>query len=293
MRTALCLLMAAVMFIRAPFAEAADLGQQQRIVVSPGSTDIALSPGETVTKSVTVVNKGERSVDVSVSAAPYVVDEKGYMPRYTLAPGATDASSWISFEGTSIGIVVKTQEVHEVSYTVRIPSTAKPGGYAAVVFVTSSPESPEGAIVVHDRVSVPQYITVKGDVHTSGTATTEPVPGFLGGGKLQIPYVIANTGGGHFIAKVTAVVKTPWGSKVYERSDERYVLPGTERLITLEWQPETVFGVFRIEQSAEYLGRVQDLGARWIVVIYPEILLGVVFIGLGLGWYFIARRKKV
>lgn len=293
MRAVLCLLMAAVMLIPAPFAEAADLGQQQRIVVSPGSTDIALNPGETVTKSVTVVNKGEKSVNIAVSAVSYVVDGKGYIPRYTLAPGAADASTWISFEGTSTGIVVKAQEVYEVSYTVRIPSTAKPGGYAAVVFVTSSPESPEGAIVVHDRVSVPQYITVKGDVHTSGTATTEPIPGLLGGGKLQLPYAVTNTGGGHFIAKVTAIVKTPWGSTVYEQSDERYVLPGTERLITLEWQPETVFGMYKVEQSAEYLGTVQSLATRWIVVVHPEMLLGVGFIVLGVGWFVTTRRKKM
>lgn len=273
-------------------AGAADVAPQQRIVVSPGSTDIALDPGGSITKSVTVVNKGEKAVLVGVTAVPFMVEGEAYAPRYALAPGAVDASAWIQFMGSAAAAVLRPQEVREISYVVQIPSTAKPGGYAAAVFVTSRPELPEGAIVVHDRVSVPQYITVKGEMQSSGTAQAGSLPGVLWGGTLQLPYTVTNTGEGHFTAKVTATVKTLWGATVYERSDERYVLPGTERRIKLEWQPDMVLGIYKIEQSAEYLGTAQNLAASWVVVLHPDMLIGIVFVIVGAVWLLAVRRKK-
>lgn len=292
MRKILVLLVGAALVLAAPPASAADFAQQQRIVVSPGSTDIAVDPGSSVTKSVTVVNKGEKSVTVEFSTAPYRVEGESYAPLYSQTPGVVDASAWIRFTGLSEPALLKPQEVREVSYIVQIPSTAKPGGYTAAVFVTSSPEVSGGAVVVHDRVAVPQYITVKGDVHASGAAEAAPIPFVLWGGKLQMPYVVTNTGEGHFTAKVAVTVTAPWRATVYEVTDERYVLPGTKRLMTLEWQPRAIVGIYKVEQSAEYLGQTHTLSSHWIVLIYPEMLIGIIFLVLGTIWLIVVRRKN-
>lgn len=266
--------------------------QTQSIVVSPSSVELALEPGESATKALMVVNNGSNPFMLDISVAPYSVRGEDYSVQYTLLPGAQDVSKWVSFTKPTAQVRIEPGKLQEVTYTVSIPKSAKPGGYSAAVFATTTPDpAPTNSVVAHNRVAVMQYITVKGDVEQNGQASTEPYSSVSWNGALTMPYSVKNMGGGYFTAKVSAVVKTPWGSEVARVSEERYVLPQTERRMVLDWQAQGAFGIYKVEQSAEYLGRTEQISSRWLLVIHPAILIGVVSLLVG-GTMLVVFRIK-
>ncbi len=282
-------LLTAIFFMHSVAVGAAT--QSQSIAVTPSSVDLALAPGESATKALTVVNQGSDAFVLDMSAAPYSVRGEDYDPQYTSLPGALDPSKWVTFISPTAQVRVEPTKLREVTYTVSIPASAKPGGYVLALFATTTPDPVPASVVAHNRVAIMQYITVKGTVEQGGHASAQPYSFISWDGTVTMPYRVKNTGEGYFIAKVSAVVKTLWGSEVARISEERYVLPQTQRRMVLDWQAQTAFGIYRVEQSADYLGRTERLPTQWLLVIHPIVLLGLALLIVG-GVMLVAFRTK-
>ncbi len=266
--------------------------QNQRVVVSPSSVELELEPGESAKRILTVVNKGTDSFVLNMSAVPYSVRDEDYGPKYTLPPGAVDASKWVAFVNPDAHVRIEPEKLSEVGYIVQVPKEAKPGGYYVALFATTTPGSTSNMVVVHNRVAVIQYITVKGDVEQSGEVSTNSFKPVLWGGTLTLPYDVENTGGSHFMVKLSAIVKTAWGSEVDRVSEERYVLPRTERRVDIDWHAKEILGIYKIEQSAQYLGRTEQLPSRWLIIAQPIALIGLIALVAGVALYAVIRVKR-
>jgi hypothetical protein len=253
------------------------------MVVSPFSVELSLAPGESKTKVLSMVNKGAQAFKVTVTAVPYSIRTDEYISQYSVLPDKVDASTWVTFANIPADLVVEPEKVQEITYTVHIPNTAKAGGYYIAVLVTTTPYPTPIGVVAHNRVAVTNYITVTGDLAQSGAASLTKFGGYVGGDVLTMPYTVKNTGQGHFIAKVAARVTTLWGHEVAHLSEEEYVLPATERRMTLEWPTKNIFGVYKVEQSAEYLGQTDYLSSHFIFVGNPGLIFGGILLVIGVG----------
>lgn len=262
----------------------------QHITLTPSSTTFSIDPGKAENGSLSVINEGDNGFKVSLSSAPYRVEGLNYDPQFTQLPGTVDAADWVTFTGAT-NQRVESKKLITIDYTVTVPKGTAPGGYYAVIFAETSPEEPGAGVVAHNRVGNILYITVKGEVTSSGSAKIVAIPPVITGTALKVGAIVSNTGGVHFMTKVSTSIKNLFGNSVYTANTERYVLPSTQREITTDWSPGVPVGIFRIEQTATVPTGEQNLGTQWVFVIQPWVIiaLSVIIISIII---IIIRKKK-
>lgn len=269
----------------------AETSSSQAITLSPASTELAINPGESIDKTVDIINSGDDAFTVKVSSSPYYVTGLDYDPQFTQLPGTVDASKWVHFTKTEAS--VGGAKVVTLPYTVTVPTGTAPGGYYAVVFVETSTDNTKTGVVSHNRVGDILYITVKGDIKSGGDLTGSSLPSVSFVGSIPITTKISNTGGTHFITKVVYSVVNMTGDQVFSATTERYVLPQTERQITSSWNPQSIFGIFTVHRSATIDGVVKTLPDQKIVIINPWVFAAAAFlIGILIGIPFQRARRR-
>lgn len=260
----------------------AEDGQAQAITLTPASTDVSIDPGNSASKSVDIINGGNDPFNVTLTSSPYHVTSDSYDPQFTQLPGTIDASEWVHLSQTTATVAGK--KVITVPYTINVPKNTAPGGYYAVVFAETSTDSTKTGVVSHNKVGDILYITVNGPVKSGGNLTGNAIPAIHFAGSIAIGAKISNSGGTHFITKVTYSVTDFKGTEVYKSSTERYVLPQTEREITYNWTPQSPIGIYTVHRSATIAGKLKTLPDQKIFVMSPALLIVVAFlIGLLIG----------
>lgn len=265
----------------------------QAITLSPASTEITVDPGATALKTLDVINSGSETFKVALSSAPYHVSGVAYDPQFTQIPGTVDASEWVHLSTTDA--TVSGYKVLTITYTVQVPKNTAPGGYYAVVFAETSTDDVKTGVVSHNRVGNILYITVNGSIKDGGSLKGDALPLVHFLGSIPIGTTISNSGGTHFITKAEYSVTSFNGNKVFTSSNERYVLPQTEREISAPWTPQSMIGIFTVHRSATINGKVTTLPDQKIYVVNPWVLIAFVFvIGvlIGLPISRVRRRRR-
>lgn len=269
----------------------AQAGQSQAITLSPSSTDIAIDPGSTASKTVDVINSGNDSFTVTLTTEPYYVTGENYDPHFTQLPGTVDASKWV--HASLASTTIANNSTVTVPFSITVPKNTAPGGYYAVLFVETSTDNEKTGVVSHNRVGDILYITVNGEIKSGGTITGTSLPPFSFVGNIPISAKISNTGGTHFITKAVYTITDMGGHQVYSSTTERYVLPQTEREISVSWSPQSLFGVFTVHRSATIAGAVQSLPDAKIVIINPWFFAIIAFLlGILIGIPVTRARRR-
>lgn len=262
----------------------------QEITLSPASTDLAIDPGASASKTVDINNSGAKPFNVSLSTSSYYVSGDNYDPHFTQLPGTVDASQWVHL--SLINSKVAGNSILTVPYTVDIPKGTTPGGYYAVLFVETSSDDETTGVISHSRIGDVLYITVNGDIKSGGTINGDALPSVSFGGTIAIGAKISNSGGTHFVTKAIYSVTDFRGHEVFNSNIERYILPQTEREISTPWSPQSLFGIFTIHRNATIDGVVKTLPDQTIVVTNPWMLVLAAFlIGILIGVPF--RRAQL
>lgn len=254
----------------------------QNITLSPASTDVALDAGTSVTRSIEVINSGSDDFNVTLSVAPYRVSGIEYDPKFNLLPGATEVTSWVRLEKTAAR--VESQSTEKFQYSISIPANTPPGGHYGVLFAETSPLSTStSGVVPHNRVGNILYIRVNGPIETGGSIAAKPLSSFLIQDNLPIGSFISNTGGSHFVSKATFTVKNLFGQTVFDSKMERYILPQTERDVSVEWTPPSPINIYTISRSATIADQVQSAPDQTVLYVKPWFLAVLFAILLTIG----------
>lgn len=138
------------------------------ITVSPVTDDFTIAPGQSITRTIRVVNPGAELVTLYPQVLNFGTDnDQGRPIFFTLADRHSRfaLSEWISFSRSILRIA--PGEVEEFEVVIRAPLDAEPGGkYGAVLFSTEEPQ-------------LAQDMTQIGVVGLSGTLLLARVPGAI------------------------------------------------------------------------------------------------------------------
>jgi hypothetical protein len=269
----------------------AEAGPSQAITLSPSSTDVAIDPGSALSKTVDVINGGSEPFNITLTTSPYYVLGENYDPQFTQLPGTVDASRWV--HPSVAATTVPGNKTLTIPFTVTVPKDTAPGGYYAVLFVETSTNDVKTGVVSHNRVGDILYITVNGDIKSGGNITGISLPSLSFVGTIPIGAKISNTGGTHFVTKAVYIITDMGGHQVYNSTTERYVLPQTEREISVPWNPQSLFGIFTVHRSATIAGTVQSLPDEKIVIINPWLIVVIAFlVGILIGIPVTRARRR-
>ena len=268
----------------------------QSISLSPALTELSINPGETASRTLEVNNNGDLDFNITLSVAPYSVENIVYDPNFTLLPGATEVTSWVDLP--SGATEVSSRGIYKAAYSITVPAGTAPGGYYAVIFAETTPSGDEdaGGVVARNRVGNILYITVKGTIETGGSVTDVPLNGFLMQDSVPLGVLVQNTGGTHFASTIKLNVDNIFGGRVFTSDLERFILPQTERRVSVDWAPTSPVGIYKVYRSATINGEEKSLPVQTIIHIQPWFagIIGIMFaiIVISVIIRVTVRRKK-
>lgn len=261
----------------------------ESIVLSPASKRIQIDAGETLKDTFKVINDGTQAYDFVVYASPYSVADKTYTPNYDEKKPNADLYTWVTFDKREF--TLNPGETVDVPYTIDVPSDAAPGGHYSVLFAeTQVAEEDSGQIARKKRVGAIVYATVKGDYITAGRQISANIDWLQLGGPITATLSVENTGNSDFVMTELIQVKNVLGGTVYEKSNERIVLPKTIRDVNLSWVNGPVMGLYNVKVESKVLAKVSTttswvlLMPMWILVVMVLAIIGIIY------WAFRRRR---
>jgi hypothetical protein len=236
-----------------------------------------------------VINDGDTAYTMSVYARPYGVTNEQYYPDFTSQNVNANVYKWVQFDQTKYQ--VEPGQSVDVRYTLHVPTNAAPGGHYGVLFAeTGADEIASTGVARKNRVGNLLYVTVNGKNIEQGVFKEFILPSWQTSAPMVSAVRLQNTGNVDFRAKVTTIAKDMFGRTKYAYTGDPIVLPETTRLADMNWTNAPNFGIFRVEQSVEFLNQKKQNSS--FVLIAPKWALIVVILVIiaGVAYAFVRRR---
>lgn len=275
------------------FASTSSVGAQtnnvERITLSPVSKRLQVKAGTQATGSFTVINDGRVAYDFKVYASPYYVKNEQYEPLFTEA-GQRDASKWVQFAKTTYRL--EPGQRIDVPYTVLIPESAAPGGHYAVLFAETQAQNRDTTGVGRNkRVGSVLLANVEGQVTRGGEVVADTTPFLQLSPPLQAFTRVRNSGNVDFDAKVTLQVRDVFGRLKHQSENTFVVFPETTRRTQVPWNQAPIIGLFKVDQSVEFLDRSEQT-SKYVLIMPSWVIIGVLIaLAAGIGSLVLKRKS--
>lgn len=136
------------------------------LTISPPTIEIEVDPGETITQTVKAWNETNETLKLFLSIEKFRArGEDGQAEFFSPKEEKYIFYDWINFKKEPI--VLKSQERAEVSFVIKVPKQAPPGGYYTAIFWASSPPNIEDktAIGVVSKTGTLVLLKVRGEIN--------------------------------------------------------------------------------------------------------------------------------
>ena len=265
-------------------AHAAD--SKSEITISPSSSKINLTSGQTYYGKTTIFNTGSEEFTAKVYASPYTVKDNSYTPIFDSETAKTQISRWIKFNQTQY--IVKPGENTIVDWSIDVPSDSPAGGQYATIFAEVSGDSSGGfGVNVKKRIGSIIYATVAGNTRNSGSNTSFSLSKFLISTPIKTSWSVTNDGNTDFDVEYEFKVSNSSGNNILTRDRTVTVLPETTRDISIAWLKDDLangessppeFGVYNIYFKYSYLDKANSETLTVVILPWWSIGLGTVFV---------------
>ncbi|MDQ5932605.1 MAG: hypothetical protein QG649_690 [Patescibacteria group bacterium] len=263
----------------------------ESILLSPTNKRYELQSGQTKRDSFKVVNNGGTAYTFFVYARPYSVDNENYDVNFDSDVANADAYKWVQFDTTSFQL--KPGDSVDVSYTLRVPENATPGGHYGVLFAETQPAEQNGGTVIAQkkRVGAILYTTVDGTVTRAGKYLGQDVPFFQFSAPLKVRQRISNSGNTDFTVRSSVSVSDIFGGLKYKNEKEATILPAKTRSINNDWPMPAWIGVYKVEQTAQFLDEKRT-STNYVLLIPVWVYITTVLLIGGRVLYAVVQRKS-
>jgi len=220
-------------------------------VVGPGRSEIVLSPGESVTKVITVTNRitDGREFLLEIEDITGTADGSKSVTLSDGERGPYSVQDYISVPATSF--TLDLGERARIPVTISVPADAEPGGHYGSVLVSTVRSSDAQAVntpqsPVIARIGSLFFIRVKGDVETGGVTKEISLINdtrWFEKGPIDFGVVYENTGSVHLNPYGEVTITNMFGEQVgFVELEPWFVLPQSLRLREISWDREFLLG---------------------------------------------------
>jgi hypothetical protein len=267
----------------------------QDITISPPKFEETVSPGQTISSSIKIINTSDD--EVLMEAVVYDFKPSGEEGRQTfISPESEDPyidhslSIWISINTEPFTIGPKSTK--EVNFSIEVPESAEPGGhYAAIFFGPPSSEGIEGEtetalhggkVSVRGEIGTLLLIRVGGEVKELAS-----IKEFTSVKKLweKTPVTLItrfyNLGNVHLKPEGFVDIYGFGGKKIDTlnvNKEKGNVLPISVRKFETNWENKAAFGKYTAKLSLVYGEKNKVVTAETIFWVIPwkKILFGII-----------------
>jgi hypothetical protein len=208
------------------------------LTIQPIKISHTLNPGEEVKGVISLSNASDdEEVEVQTIVEDFIPAAGSSNVQFVgRSEGLSTVRDWITLD-IPPSFTFKQGEAKEVSYTIKAPANAEPGGHFGVMFFKALRKSDSGQLKIGTQVGILLFVTIPGNHLQKGKILDFHVAPFVNGDAL-IPFNIKfeNTGTVHFEPKGTIVITNMFGRKVADVPVEgQVVLPSGVRDIPVGW----------------------------------------------------------
>lgn len=269
------------------------------ITAIPPKLQIEASPGEIIKTSIKVRNDSETSQIYSINVNDFIVDSESGTP-IPISENITSKWSlrkWISAPNS---IPVDSKGTQIIPLTIRIPSSALPGGhYSMVTYMPNTDVKPgqlkKTATIIGQRVGTLIYVTIKGKVNEKANITSFNLPKFSEQGPINISGTVENLSDIHIEPKGFVVISDMLNREVAKLPvNVGNIFPDSSKKFLLNWDQKWGYGKYKSELNLLY-GNNNVLTATvffWLFPIRLVIYSLIIIISILTTSILLAKRKK-
>ncbi len=287
------------------------------LTVSPAKIEITGDPGQTIQGDIELFNEQEEGKTFYVSYENFESRGDSGAPYFI---GAQDGlATWIS---SLSEVTLVSGERKQVSYTISIPASAKPGGYFSAIFFGSQPvqDNDGGEVTIGSKIGVLLLLKVSGEVEESAGLVDFGIKNgqrFFSTLPVTFQYGFTNTGGDRLVPRGEIKIKNTFqltSATLLANDREGSVLPNSTRRFEVLWGKERSnledkdffetafsqltnfhFGWYRATMHIAWGASSQSTQATYNFFVIPWQLLSVLAVLLAIAWCVFklwARRFK-
>jgi len=283
--------------------------QDVKFYVYPLKLEMPVSPGESLTEEIKILNQGSELLNIRTYVMDYEIDENNEFTFFPPGYESYSAASWISLDKADFSISTGEEETLEVTMT--IPEETEPGGHFAIIFFESvgSIEPGKSGVVVQGRIGTVVLQSSPGEEKEEGYIKSFTIPKYffpksrslLWGEREPLPWemVFHNSGNVHLNIENTIDFLNWRGKSVHKTEPQRITtLPNTDRKLKGEWEEMPAIGRFTAICKVAYVqGKLETKTISfYIIPIKTLIIIGIALVLLILLIVFIyklgQRRAK-
>ena len=283
--------------------------QDVKFYVYPLKLEMPVSPGESLTEEIKILNQGSEPLNIRTYVMDYEIDENNDFTFFPPGYESYSAASWITLDKADFSIPTGEEETLEVTMTV--PEETEPGGHFAIIFFESvgSIEQGKSGVVVRGRIGTVILQSSPGEERQEGHIKEFKIPKyffstpkfFFYGGTQAVPWemVFGNLGNVHLNIETTIDFLDWQGRPIYKTNPQRITtLPGTDRRLKGEWRDAPLIGKLTVICKVAYgQGKLETKTISfYIIPIKTLIIIGIALVLLILLIVFIyklgQRRAK-
>jgi hypothetical protein len=258
--------------------------------ISPSKSNPDLTPGQHYSSDIKVTNGGTNTVTVKVYAQPYQVVGQDYIADFNTTNNYTQITDWLKFSQERFEL--SSKQSLTITYTVTVPTDVPAGGQYAVVFFETTTAQDDGQIINQaSRIGHVIYASIdQGQTRLEGHLDSNLIPIWLFNPPIKASSTIKNTGNVDFTATYNLSVKTLLGDEVYHTNQDYTILPETTRLITQQWTDSPRLGLYKVEQTIDFLGQAHTTW-RLVLTIPLAFMIAAIVVLAGIGLWVGMRLK--
>ena len=275
---------------------------ENTFTIMPMSQQVNLTPGETYTGTLTIVNPSDATEDFHyrIEVSPYSVIGEDYKADLQNVTGRNEIVKWIEVsEPTG---TIKPNESKKVAYTIKTPKDAAAGGqYAALTVASNNDNTSNNGVSVNNIFEMASLIygNVTGEIVREGKILDNSIPGFIAVTPLETSITFENTGNIHEVATVVLKVTNFFtGEVIFPTSDEEgadefneIVMPESTYVATRNISNLPALGVVKVNQTVYYRG-VSDTVEKEVIICPIWFLLLVIAAIASIIAFIVLRIKK-
>ncbi len=270
-------------------------------VVGPGKIEIFANPGENIQKTISIINRTNRSTTYTVTKEDFVGSDRRDAPVVLLGKDKSPYTFSDNLIPEVDSFTLNFAQKIDLPISIKIPENAQPGGYYASVIIASNPAQSNreqtGARTI-SRVGVLFFVRVNGEVKEEGKISDFRITGdrkvFLQGSPYNFEVQFNNTGTVHLVPFGNIVVSNIFGKKIGEvKVDPYFSMPGSLRYREVVWDRDGLFGRYTAELTLNrgYGGNVDVVKIAFWVIPWNMIGIAVLIAAVAYLLFFVFARK--
>jgi hypothetical protein len=260
--------------------------------VSPPSQEIDGDPGETVTVTAKVRNRGTETRNIEVRIEDFTAQgDEGQIALTEKGPDSV--SAWTTLDPRSFDLAPGQER--EVTATVKIPASGAVGGqYGSFVFGAVPESANPNEAAVGQEVASLFLVRVGGEVNEQLAFTRFEAPGFSETGPVTMNMTFTNGGNVHVKPYGIVSVSDMFGNKVKDIVvPGANILPGASRIIPVTLDKRFLLGSYKATAVMYYgTSETDTLTAEASFAVVPYKLLAVVAVIAFIAFKMRKRLKK-